>query len=194
MSQESIPGLFQNIVNSYNQHDSIQSEAMYVARKFLKPHVNKRTYQSAEDYFFKNIAFGMSECFFWLGPRDHAGYGVSCFKKKQKAHRFAYKIFKGPIIKNVLHTCDVRSCVNPDHLYEGDQKQNMRDCNERGRMVRGRCEGDMNGSAKLTAELVLEMRSLRELSGLSYLKIGKKFGCSPMTAMRAIKKESWRSV
>jgi hypothetical protein len=32
---------------------------------------------------------------------------------------------------HALHTCDWPSCVNPDHLYEGTDKDNIRDAMER---------------------------------------------------------------
>ena len=78
-----------------------------------------------------------SGCWIWTGSLNkEGGYGTMRFKgERYLAHREAYKFFKGPIPKNmnVCHTCDIPSCVNPDHLFIGTQKDNVRDCISKGR-------------------------------------------------------------
>lgn len=51
------------------------------------------------------------------------------------AHRVSYEDNFGEIPegKLVLHRCDIGCCVNPDHLYIGDYKQNALDRSVRGR-------------------------------------------------------------
>lgn len=56
----------------------------------------------------------------------------------------------------MLHTCDVPSCVNPDHLFLGTQLANMRDMIAKGRKVAS--PGERNGAAKLTAAQVQAIR------------------------------------
>lgn len=50
-------------------------------------------------------------------------------------HRLAYQVFIGPIPTKmyVLHSCDVRNCVNPDHLFLGTPRDNMKDMVKKGR-------------------------------------------------------------
>jgi len=58
-------------------------------------------------------------CYLWLEAiRKNDGYGAKRHKKVDLAHRVSYVLFIGPIPRGfrVLHTCDVRSCVNPGHL------------------------------------------------------------------------------
>ena len=79
-----------------------------------------------------------SSCWIWLGSRDNGGYGTFHFKGKLvRAHRFSWELINGPIPNNklILHKCDNPPCINPNHLYVGDYKDNMRDAQLRGRHV-----------------------------------------------------------
>jgi hypothetical protein len=76
-------------------------------------------------------------CWLWTASKDDAGYGGFKYAKKwDKSHRVAYLICKGtiPAGQCVCHTCDNRSCVNPDHLFLGTQKDNMQDCSQKSRI------------------------------------------------------------
>jgi len=68
-------------------------------------------------------------CWIWLGTIESDGYGSVWWKnKKWRAHRAMYEIHKGPIgIYDVLHSCDIPSCVNPEHLFLGTDRDNQRD-------------------------------------------------------------------
>lgn len=91
----------------------------------------------------------------------------------------------------VLHKCDVRNCVNPDHLYLGTQSDNMRDCRDRGRRFQPEIRGEKNPMAVLTEKKVKEMRMIRKKKHTSYNKIAKLFGVSTMTAYRAVSGKCW---
>lgn len=63
-------------------------------------------------------------------------YGVVRVNGKRiKAHRVSYEHFKGAIPEGlfICHKCDNPSCVNPEHLYAGTQKENIKDMFDRGR-------------------------------------------------------------
>ena len=79
-------------------------------------------------------------CWLWEGAKYQNGYGwLKVFGKVVSAHRFSYELHKGSIPEgmHILHSCDVRHCVNPDHLRVGTHQENMREAAERGRMPTG---------------------------------------------------------
>ena len=59
------------------------------------------------------------------------GYGLTFYKGKIiRAHRLIWLLCFGSLPKKpdwVLHTCDNRKCINPNHLYIGTAKQNTAD-------------------------------------------------------------------
>lgn len=77
-------------------------------------------------------------CWIWTKGRYHDGYGqfaVSAHERSVRAHRVSYELYVGPIPEDlhVLHRCDVRACVNPEHLFLGTRVDNMQDMIQKGR-------------------------------------------------------------
>ena len=94
------------------------------------------TETDVEGRFWSKVDRSADGCWPWRGCRGRDGYGaVTIGGRKLRAHRYSYSICVGPIPSGllVLHSCDNRVCVNPAHLSVGTQKDNMRDCVERGR-------------------------------------------------------------
>lgn len=74
-----------------------------------------------------------SPCLLWTAGKNRKGYGHFYAGVMTTAHRYAYILAHGPIEGglHVLHKCDVKACVNPDHLYLGTNDDNIRDRAER---------------------------------------------------------------
>lgn len=75
-------------------------------------------------------------CVLWTGGITSAGYGSTLFEGRiQQAHRVYWQLLVGPIPKglHVLHKCDVKRCVNINHLFLGTHADNMCDMKLKGR-------------------------------------------------------------
>lgn len=86
--------------------------------------------------FFKKQFQAPSGCIEWTGSKNLDGYGTFWAAGQVRgAHRVAYTIAFGQVGNglHVLHRCDNPSCVNPDHLFAGNQSDNMRDMHNKGR-------------------------------------------------------------
>lgn len=83
----------------------------------------------------RRVEVSQDGCWNWTGALSR-GYGQLTFKGKHStAHRFAYAELVAPISEGlwVLHHCDNRRCVNPEHLYQGTPIDNRADMLDRGR-------------------------------------------------------------
>ena len=121
-----------------------------------------------------------SGCHEWQSTLHRDGYGKFWLETGQvQAHRVAYQIYKGEIADGlwVLHTCDNRKCVNPDHLYLGTAKQNTNDMHKRARNV---------GRTKYSMELVEKARALYA-DGRSQQSIADELGIHQTTISKFIR-------
>lgn len=118
-----------------------------------------------------------SGCHEWTSTTNRGGYGKFYFRKKQSvAHRVSYQLFVGEIPAGdyVLHRCDNRKCVNPEHLFLGNAAANVADMDKKKR--RGT-------RSRLTAK---DVEEILILLGDRYSQqfIADKFGVSQKTVSR----------
>lgn len=109
-------------------------------------------------------------------------------KKIMYAHRYFYEKRFGAVPAGlfVCHTCDNRSCVNPEHLFLGTNEDNMKDAAAKGRTARG----EKNGQVKLTSRQILKIRGLYQ-SGLTQQKIADRFGIHQVHVSDIILRRRW---
>ena len=119
-----------------------------------------------ERFWAKVDKKGPGECWEWTASLNNKGYGMigrSGRRGTVLAHRVSWELANGPIPEGmcVLHHCDVRSCVNPHHLFLGTNKDNTCDAITKGRWVYPpHLYGEGNGFAKLTEQDVHEIRAM----------------------------------
>jgi hypothetical protein len=92
-------------------------------------------YASMENRFFEKVEKSDS-CWIWVGAKTSNGYGsIGVNGKSMSAHRYSYQLHNGAIPNGMVicHTCDIRLCVNPAHLWAGTQKENLHDMFKKGR-------------------------------------------------------------
>lgn len=143
-----------------------------------------------------------SDCWEWTGPKFGDGYG-NCGSgfPFQRAHRTSYLLHNGEITQGlyVLHKCDNPLCINPNHLYLGDAKQNAKDAIERGQHPVGPNKkkghvGEKNLKAKLSEKDVLDIRKRYIPRKVSTYMLAKEYGVHRKTIQRLINKENWSHI
>lgn len=99
-------------------------------------------------------------CWLWQGAVKDTGYGVlqrgARGEGLVRAHVAAWEVTHGPVPAglDVCHSCDVRTCCRPDHLFVGSRLVNMRDAKHKDRVA----HGERRPQAKLTAAQVVAIR------------------------------------
>lgn len=111
-------------------------------------------------------------CWIWNAATRSTGYGVFSFNgKPETASRVSYRLYCGDIPNglHVLHKCDNRICVNPEHLFLGTNKDNVEDRKSKGRRA---------GRFKILAEDDITLIGNLLKSQLSYRAISRQTGFS----------------
>jgi len=132
-------------------------------------------------------------CWLWRGMVVGTGYGMVRFERKMyPAHRLAWKLFRGEIAPGlaVCHRCDVRACVNPEHLFLGTHAENMKDMKEKGRSP----HGDEHSRSKLTAKNVSRIKAMLAEGHMRVSEIARAFGVTHATIDCIAKGKTWKHV
>lgn len=148
--------------------------------------MTRRTKQRFDEKWSKD-----GDCWVWQAGELHRGYGGFYLDGEMiGAHRASIEIHKDgvPEGKYVLHTCDRKMCVNPEHLYVGTQQENIDDALERGQVV----TGEDNPSTKLTRKDVQDIRTLYNSSDITQSELGKEYGVDQSTVSKILNGEWWQ--
>jgi DNA-binding transcriptional regulator YiaG len=120
---------------------------------------------------------GVDACWLWIAAKDKRGYGEIRWNNHMAiASRVAWELTNGsiPDCLCVCHHCDNPSCVNPSHLFLGTQKDNLSDCQKKGR--RNWVRGEKHPSCKLSDKQVAEIRQLYATGEISQPALAQRFG------------------
>lgn len=138
-------------------------------------------------------------CWTWQASINSGGYGlfnsgIANGGKIDRAHRVSWTLTNGPIPDglDVLHRCDNRKCVRPDHLWLGTQRDNTMDCERKGRAIHPR--GEEHGRRKLTSEQVLEIRRLHDAENLGCVRLSRMFNVSANNIKLILRRKYWNHI
>lgn len=135
-------------------------------------------------------------CWLWTAAKERHGYGhFRHAHKDYRAHRYAYELASGPIPKGmeIMHVCDVKACVNPDHLQPATRLENMGDLKAK----RLHVYGERSHNAVVTEEQVRKIRAeyRRENFSKSNAKeLGARYGVTAEAILHIVARRTWSYV
>ena len=136
-----------------------------------------------------------TKCWLWTGYTHVRGYGRPYFRfadnsTERLAHRIAWRVTTlAPIPEEmcVLHRCDVRLCVNPEHLFLDTALKNTEDMRIKGRAAKG----TQNSQTKLSESEVCEILT-KSAHGQSQEKLACEYGCSRSAIQSIVSGKTWK--
>jgi len=137
-----------------------------------------------------NIKIDVNNCWIWQGAKHKQGYGnISYRGKPLLIHRVSWVVYKGKISEGikVCHICDVTSCCNPDHLFLGTQKDNMKDAVKKGKFENRNVVKVRN---KLNFEQVKEIKKLSK-QGMKRKDLQVKYEVGRTCIAKILTGRSW---
>jgi len=191
-------GAFCNIADCKNKHASSGYCAKHFARMQRHGNPNYCAYDygkgnTYEERFWSKVdkTSSANGCWEWSGRVLSTGYGQVRFEKESwLTHRLSWFLFnKRKTSMLILHSCDNRICVNPEHLREGTHLDNTNDKVSRNRQAKG----ETNGRVTLTESQVFEIRKLLAQK-VSHRKIGSLFGVNKSTITNINRGKTWKHI
>lgn len=155
--------------------------------ELLRSHVKEKL------FWAKVCLHTVEGCWVWLGAKSRSGYGrFNVAGKNRFASRVSWLLHYGadPGGMHVCHHCDNPPCVNPKHLFLGDDADNSIDKCAKGRQHRPGVVGEDSYNHKLSGETVLQIRELIE-DGISQKEVAKRFGISQTNVSAIKRRKTW---
>jgi hypothetical protein len=167
----------------------------YLAAKRMPADVKlKRKTERVTKRLFAKVAKSTEPdgCWEWTGTRNHQGYGqLRAFDRTLwSSHRLSWFLHSGAIPNGlwVLHKCDNRPCVRPDHLFLGTHVDNVNDKVSKTRQAWGEaCK------KKLKVGDVIEILRLRK-EQVSLSKVARQFGVTKQVISGISRNKIWKQI
>lgn len=128
-------------------------------------------------------------CWLWCAALDRNGYGwFRAFGRSTFAHRVAWRLTHGEWPgRHLLHSCDTPRCVNPAHLREGTQAENIADAVARGRIARGEARSRLTDA---------DVRAIRAAvsGGATQTEMARKYQLGLTAVNKIVHRKRWAHV
>jgi hypothetical protein len=148
--------------------------------------------KSVEERFWAKVN-KTDGCWEWIGATA-SGYGYfKCYEGNRNAHRVSWTIHNGQIPEKlmVLHHCDNKICVRPDHLFLGTAKDNALDLQSKGLDP---FTGTKNSAAKLTEKQVLEIRERWPTYKGTQKELAAEYGVTQSRIWYIVNRKHWKHI
>ena len=137
----------------------------------------------------------LGQCWVWTASLATSGYGAFGVVQGdiRMAHRVSWRIAHGtlPDEQWVLHKCDNRRCVRPDHLFLGNAKDNSADMWAKGRGVGSKLRGERHCNAKLSFAQITEIRERYQRGERNQSALGREYGVTSQQIGHIVRGEQW---
>lgn len=153
--------------------------------------------QTLEQRFWSKVNRQSDGCWLWTAANQVGGYGIFMLwnpKRLVRAHRLAWELTNGKIPDGlwVLHKCDNPCCVRPDHLFLGNNTDNVRDMLSKGRG--NSPKGEQHFKCKMTVHRIVKLRLDHASGRFSQRELAAKYGISRTAIRQAIAGVTWAHV
>ncbi len=151
----------------------------------MKPHFPRGTM-----FWARAEIESVDSCWVWKAKIKSRYPFIAVNGKMKRANRYAFYLAEGYWPEVCRHTCDNTLCINPFHLLDGTQADNVRDMQRRGR--ERKASGETHGRSKLTQAQVEEIRARYAAKELSQEKLGKEYGLSQVSIGKIVNGKSYK--
>lgn len=157
--------------------------------------------RSTEHHFWNHVSKNgptpthqpkLGPCWMWTAAKASNGYGVGHANGRWlHAHRVSWLVHHGDLPMNlcVLHKCDNKSCVRPDHLFLGTKKHNAIDRSRKGRNPN--IKGENHPQVTITKQQALAILRLKK-QGMGPTAISRQLGLRYWATYCVYSRRSWK--
>lgn len=155
--------------------------------------------------FWSNVGRrGLDACWEWIRSCNKDGYGRFRLNGKMElVHRVVYTIVNGVIPElfeglpaYICHSCDNPPCCNPQHLFLGNQRINLKDSSVKDRQSGPQLgfRGVYNYQVKVSEVQVVEIKRFLREKKSTHREIAEKYGVSRAAVTAINNGKTWSHI